>query len=66
LLAYGPDYLHMNQRAPFYIKQILAGTKPTDLPVELPAKINLVVNLKTAKRLGVPLPLLIRADELIE
>jgi putative ABC transport system substrate-binding protein len=68
LMAYGPDYLHMNQRAPFYIKQILTGTKPADLPVELPAKINLVVNLKTAKKLGVevPLPLLIRADELIE
>jgi putative ABC transport system substrate-binding protein len=68
LMAYGPDYLHMNQRAPFYVNQILKGTKPADLPVELPAKINLVVNLKTAKRLGVevPLPLLIRADELIE
>jgi putative ABC transport system substrate-binding protein len=68
LMAYGPDYVHMNQRAPFYVNQILKGTKPADLPVELPAKINLVVNLKTAKRLGVevPLPLLIRADELIE
>ena len=68
LIAYGPDYLHMNQRAPLYVAQILKGTKPADLPVELPAKINLVVNLKTAKRLGVevPLSLLIRADELIE
>jgi len=68
LMAYGPDYLHMNQRAPFYVSQILKGTKPADLPVELPAKINLLVNLKTAKRLGVevPLSLLIRADELIE
>jgi ABC-type uncharacterized transport system substrate-binding protein len=37
LMAYGPDYLHMNQRAPFYVKQILNGTKPADLPVELPA-----------------------------
>ena len=68
LMAYGPDYLHMNQRAPFYVNQILNGTKPADLPVELPARINLLVNLKTAKRLGVevPLSLLIRADELIE
>jgi len=68
LMAYGPDYLHMNQRAPFYVSQILKGTKPADLPVELPAKINLLVNLKTAKRLGVEVPLsvLIRADELIE
>jgi putative ABC transport system substrate-binding protein len=68
LLAYGPDYLRMNQRAPFYVAQILKGTKPADLPVELPTNINLVVNLKTAKRLGVevPLSILIRADELIE
>jgi putative tryptophan/tyrosine transport system substrate-binding protein len=68
LMAYGPDYLQMNQRAPFYVSEILKGTKPADLPVQLPARINLVVNLKTAKRLGIeaPLPLLIRADELIE
>ena len=68
LIAYGPDYLQMNQRAPFYVNQILKGTKPADLPVELPTKINLLVNLKTAKTLGVevPLSLLIRADELIE
>jgi putative ABC transport system substrate-binding protein len=68
LMAYGPDYLHMNQRAPFYVNQILNGTKPADLPVELPAQINLLVNLRTAKRLGleVPLSLLIRADEVIE
>ena len=67
-MAYGPDYPHMNERAAFYVNQILKGTKPSDLPVQLPAKINLVVNLKTAKRLGVEvqLPLLIRADELIE
>ena len=68
LMAYGPDYLHMNQRAPFYVNQILKGAKPADLPVELPTKINLLVNLKTAKTLGVevPMSLLIRADELIE
>jgi putative ABC transport system substrate-binding protein len=68
LMAYGPDYLHMNQRAPLYVNQILKGTQPADLPVELPAKINLLVNLNTAKKLGIELPLsvLIRADELIE
>ena len=68
LIAYGPDYLHMNQRAPYYVNQILKGTKPADLPVELPTKINLLVNLKTAQMLGlkVPLSLLIRADELVE
>jgi putative ABC transport system substrate-binding protein len=68
LIAYGPDYLHMNKRAPFYVSQILKGTRPADLPVQLPAKINLIINLKTAKTLGVevPLSLFIRADELIE
>lgn len=68
LIAYGPDYLQMNRRAPFYVKQIVKGTKPADLPVQLPTKINLLVNLKTAKALGVkvPLQILVRADELIE
>jgi ABC-type uncharacterized transport system substrate-binding protein len=58
----------MNRRAPFYVDRILKGTKPADLPVELPTKIDLLVNLTTAKTLGieVPLSLLIRADELIE
>jgi len=68
LIAYGPDYLHMYSRAPIYVERILKGTKPADLPVEQPTKIELLVNLKTAKALGieVPLSLLIRADELIE
>ena len=68
LFAYGPDYLQMNRRAPFYVNQILKGTKPADLPVELPTKISLLVNVKTAKNLGIEVPLqfLIRADELIE
>lgn len=68
LMAYGPDYLRMNQQAPLYVNQILKGTKPAELPVELPAKINLLVNLKTAKKFGieVPLSILMRADELIE
>ena len=68
LIGYGPDYLHMYGRAPIYVDRILKGTKPADLPVEQPTKIELLVNLTTAKVLGieVPLSLLIRADELIE
>ncbi|HEX8165388.1 MAG TPA: ABC transporter substrate-binding protein [Beijerinckiaceae bacterium] len=68
LIAYGPDYVHMYRRAPFYVERILKGTKPGDLPVEQPSKVELVVNLQTSKALGleVPLPLLIRADELVE
>jgi putative ABC transport system substrate-binding protein len=68
LIGYGPEYLHMFRRAPFYVDRILKGAKPADLPVEQPTKIELLVNLNTAKTLGleVPLSLLIRADELLE
>jgi putative ABC transport system substrate-binding protein len=68
LLAYGPDYLHMYRRAPFYVDRVLKGTSPADLPVEQPAKVEFLVNLQSAKTLGieVPLSLLIRADELLE
>ena len=68
LVAYGPDYLHMYRRAPFYVDRVLKGTNPADLPVELPTKVELLVNLLAAKTLGVevPLSLLIRADELLE
>jgi putative ABC transport system substrate-binding protein len=68
LVAYGPDYLNMYSRAPFYIDRILKGAKPADLPVEQPTKVELLVNLQTAKALGieVPLALLVRADELLE
>ena len=67
-MAYGPDYLHMYSRAPFYVDKILKGAKPADLPVQQPTKIELLVNLKTAKTLGleIPLSLLVRADELVE
>jgi putative ABC transport system substrate-binding protein len=68
LIAYGPDYLHMYSRAPIYIDRVLKGSKPADLPVEQPTKVELLVNLQTAKTLGieVPLALLVRADELLE
>jgi len=68
LIAYGPDYLHMYRRAPLYVDRVLKGTNPADLPVEQPTKVELLVNTQTAKTLGIelPLPLLIRADELIE
>ena len=68
LVAYGPDYLHMYRRAPFYVDRVLKGTKPADLPVEQPTKVELLINLQSAKALGIeiPLSLLIRADELLE
>jgi hypothetical protein len=68
LIVFGPDYLHMYRRTPLYVDRILRGTKPADLPVELPTKIELLINLHSAKSLGIemPLSLLIRADELLE
>jgi putative tryptophan/tyrosine transport system substrate-binding protein len=68
LIAYGPDYLQMYRRAPLYVERILKGTKPADLPVELPTKVEFLINLHAAKMVGieVPLSLLIRADELLE
>src|SRR5262245_43191823 len=68
LVAYGPDYLHMYRRAPFYVDRILKGAKPADLSVEQPTRIELLVNLQVAKALGieVPLSLLVRADDLLE
>jgi ABC-type uncharacterized transport system substrate-binding protein len=68
LIAYGPDYLHMYRRAPFYVDRVLKGTQPADLPVEQPTKVQLLINLQTARTLGIemPLSLLVRADELLE
>jgi putative tryptophan/tyrosine transport system substrate-binding protein len=68
LIAYGPDYLHMYGRAPIYVDRVLKGSKPSELPVEQPTKVELLINLNTAKTLGieVPLALLVRADELLE
>ena len=68
LMAYGPDYGDMYHRAAALVHKVLKGAKPADVPVEQPTKFELVVNLKTAKALGLTIPpsLLIRADRSIE
>ena len=68
LMSYGPNWPHMWSRAADFIDKILRGAKPADMPVEQPTKFELVINLKTAKTLGLTVPesFLLRADEVVE
>jgi putative tryptophan/tyrosine transport system substrate-binding protein len=68
LMSYGPSYSGMHKRAAYYIDKILKGTNPADLPIEAPAKFELVVNIKAAKQIGVSIPpsVLYRADRVIK
>jgi len=68
LIGYGPDYVALYRKAPVYVDRIIQGAKPADLPVEQPTQVELIINLKTAKMIGVNLPtaFLVRADQVIE
>ncbi len=67
-MSYGPDLAEVFQKAAFFVDKILRGAKPADLPIEQPTKFELVINLKTAKALGIELPdrLIALANKVIE
>jgi putative tryptophan/tyrosine transport system substrate-binding protein len=68
LLSYGPDQTDIYRRSASYVDRILRGAKPSDLPVQLPVKFEMALNVRTAKALGLSVPqsILLRADEVIE
>ena len=68
LMSYGPNIAALHHRAAYYVDKILKGTKPSDLPIQQPSKFKFLINLRTAKSLGVVVPpsVIARADEVVE